>query len=192
MAKRMGVRLERVSVVPFGRGRLTNAYGGLRGIAITDDYGHWLHGAQLDFVIGHELAHVQKRHGRKKLLLVAAAFSGIAVLTFAVPHLLPYWQIPFKFVAVLLPVLVFYYVSRKFEFAADRIAVQSTGDVEAGIGALASMYRRTGVPAKCNSFVELFSTHPALWRRVDAVAAVGQVSPEYISSVEQQFQRQSE
>jgi Zn-dependent protease with chaperone function len=187
MAKRMGVRLERVSVIPFGRGRLTNAYGGSRGIAITDDYGHWLHGAHLDFVIGHELAHVQERHGQRKLLLVAAIFSGVAALTFAASRLSPFWQIPFKFVVVLLPVLAFYYVSRRFEFAADRIAVQSTGDVEAGIGALASTYRRTGVPPRCNSFDELFSTHLALWRRVNAVAAVGRVSPEYVSRVEQQF-----
>jgi len=47
MAKKMGVRLRRVCVVPFGRGHLSNAYGGLTQIAVTDDYGHWLHGSQL-------------------------------------------------------------------------------------------------------------------------------------------------
>src|SRR3989442_865528 len=70
MSKRMGIRLRRVCVVPFGRGRLTNAYGGWAQIAVTDDYGHWLHGSQLDFVVAHELAHVKQKDAVKTLLAV--------------------------------------------------------------------------------------------------------------------------
>ena len=124
-ARRMGVHLERVSVVPFGRGRLTNAFGGWRGIAITDDYGHWAQGAQLDFVIGHELAHVQQNHALKKLWLIAGLFSGIAALSCAVPPLPLAWRVFFRFTVILLPLFAFYFVSRRFEFAADRIAVES-------------------------------------------------------------------
>jgi Zn-dependent protease with chaperone function len=66
LAKRMGVRLRRTYVVPSGRGRLTNAFGGLtNSIGINDDYGKWLKGSELDFVIAHELAHVQQKHGLK-------------------------------------------------------------------------------------------------------------------------------
>jgi Zn-dependent protease with chaperone function len=187
LAKRMGVRLKRVSVVPFGRGRLTNAFGGWRGIAMTDDYGHWLHGAQLDFVIGHELAHVQQKHVFKKLWLIAASLPAMAALTFAVPHLTLVWRILFNFSVILLPLFAFYFVSRRFEFAADRIAVESTRDGEAGIGALASLYRRSGVPTKSNSFEELFSTHPDLWQRMDAIAGVSRVSAECLNKVQQQF-----
>src|SRR5437763_2673295 len=74
LSKRMGVPLKRVCVVPFGRGRLTNAYGGQTQIAVTDDYGHWLHGSQLDFVVGHELAHAKQKDAVKTLVTMAGAF----------------------------------------------------------------------------------------------------------------------
>jgi Zn-dependent protease with chaperone function len=76
MSKRMGIHLQQVCVVPFGRGRLTNAYGGSERIAVTDDYGHWLHGSQLDFVIAHELAHVKQKDARKTLMAVAGISLG--------------------------------------------------------------------------------------------------------------------
>jgi Zn-dependent protease with chaperone function len=53
---------------------------------MTDVCIHWLHGAQLDFVIAHELAHVKQRHPEKLLRIGAVAFLGVAALAIAVPH----------------------------------------------------------------------------------------------------------
>lgn len=56
LAREMGTRLKRVYIVPAGRGRMTSAFGLSHSIALTDNYGKFLHGPHLDFVIGHELS----------------------------------------------------------------------------------------------------------------------------------------
>jgi len=183
LSKRMGVPLKRVCVVPFGRGRLTNAYGGQTQIAVTDDYGHWLHGSQLDFVIGHELAHVKQKDAVKTLATMASMFFVLSAATFFIPPLSTRWTIFFNFVAIFLPLLVFYALSRHREYLADRLAVEVTGEPEMAIRALASLYRRAEVPTERSRFAELFSTHPGLWRRIDAIARLGGVSPEQVSEV---------
>jgi Zn-dependent protease with chaperone function len=187
LSKRMGVRLRQVCVVPSGRGRLTNAYGGWAQISVTDDYGHWLHGSQLDFVIGHELAHVKQKDALKTLLAVPGMFIVVAAVTFAMPQMPTPWRISFNFGVILLPLIGFYALSRHHEYAADRLAVELTGEPETAIGALSSLYRHAEVPSEHSNLVELFSTHPALWRRVDAIARAGQVSPEYVSAVRGAF-----
>ena len=65
LAKNMAIRLERLYFVPAGRGHLTNAYGLSQSIAVTDNYGRFLNGPQLDFIIGHELAHVREPQTQK-------------------------------------------------------------------------------------------------------------------------------
>jgi len=118
LSKKMGVKLEHISVVPFGRGRLTNAYGSSVGIAVTDDYGHWLHGPQLDFVIGHELAHVKHKHAVKKLLVVGSIFIFTAIVAFVMPRLPMGWKALFNFIVILAPILVLHKLSRHFEYEA--------------------------------------------------------------------------
>lgn len=187
LSKRMGVRLRRVCVVPFGRGRLTNAYGGLAEIAITDDYGHWLHGSELDFVVAHELAHVRKKDALKTLLTAAGIFSAITSAMFVVPHVSIAWRILLNFGVILLPLMVFYALSRHQEFSADRSAIEATGEPEIAIRALISVYRHAEVPAESNTLMDLFSTHPGLWRRVDAIARAARFSSEYVSNVRGRF-----
>lgn len=187
MSKRMGVALRRVCVVPFGKGRLTNAYGGLTQIAVTDDYRHWLHGSQLDFVIAHELAHVKRKDALKTLLAGAGMFLAVAATTFVMPEMPIPWRIWFNFGVILLPLIAFYALSRHHEYLADRTAVESTGEPEIAIAALVSLYRHTEVPTEHSSVVELFSTHPDLWHRVDEIATVKRVSPEYISRIRASF-----
>lgn len=152
LAKQMGIHLIGVFVYPTGRGKLMNAHGGAGFIGMTDVCVHWLHGAQIDFVIGHELAHVQQKHGEKELRIAAGVYLVIAALALAVQHLPLIWQVFFKFNVILMPLLVFYAVSRRFEFAADRIAVELTGEREAAIRALANLYYRSGVPTERNNF----------------------------------------
>jgi Zn-dependent protease with chaperone function len=188
MAKQMGVHLIGVFVYPTGRGRLTNAHGGAGFIGMTDVCIHWLHGPQLDFVIGHELAHLQQEHGQRERRIDIGVYLGIAALALAMFHLPLLWQVVFKFGVILIPLLVCCFVSRRFEFEADRIAVESTGDGEVAVRALAALYWRSGIPAKCNNFDELFLTHPSLSKRIEAVACVGQVSAECVTQIRQQFE----
>src|SRR5438105_4889351 len=184
IAKRMGVPLRRVYVVPTGRSHLTNAFGGLfKTIGVSDDYGKWLKGSQPDFVLGHELAHIQQNHLLQKLSSLLSLFSLMAAIGLRLPHLSPAVRTIFPFVAVFVPLIPLYSVSRRFEYAADRAATEVTNDAAAAIQALASLYRHTQDPAHCNRFVELFSTHPALSRRVQAIARSHQLTAERLSSL---------
>jgi Zn-dependent protease with chaperone function len=187
MAKQMGVHLIGVFVYPTGRGRLTNAHGGAGFIGMTDVCVHWLQGAQLDFVIGHELAHVQQKHGEKERWIGAGAYLGVAALALAVPHLPLIWRVIFKFCVILIPLLVYYSISRRFEFEADRIAVEFTGGGETAIRALGTLYWRSGIPAGGNRFDELFSAHPGLWRRIKAIARTGDVPIETVAGLRQEI-----
>ena len=187
MSKRMGVRLRRVCVVPFGRGRLTNAYSGWGEIAITDDYGHWLHGSQLDFVIGHELAHAKQKHGLKALLTMTGVFAALAAVTFVIPPMAAGWRIVFNFCVLLLPVATFNALSRYFEYAADRASVALTGGAEVAIRTLITMYRHSEVPTENSGIEDLFSTHPGLWRRVNAIARGAQISAQEVSKLRRDF-----
>lgn len=175
LAKRVGVRLDRVYVVPPGRGHLTNAFGLWRGIALTDNFGEYLSGSQLDFVIGHELAHVRGGHARRKFLLVMLLVVILLPLSFGFSHVVPVFR-PFLMLVVLfVPLLALYRLSRFFEYSCDREAIGFTGDPESGLHALASLYRMTGSPVKCGRIVELFSTHPSLVNRLDAITRAGDI-----------------
>lgn len=187
MAKQMGVRLIGVFVYPTGRGRLMNAHGGAGFIGMTDICIHWLHGAQLDFVIGHELAHVQQKHGQKERWIGAGSYLGIAALALAVPHLPVVMQVIFKFGVILIPLIAFYSVSRRFEFDADRIAVEFSGEGEAAIRALANLHYHAGVPFTYNKIDELFIAHPSFWKRINAIATVVQVPIESMTRIRQEF-----
>lgn len=76
---------------------------------------------------------------------------------------------------ILRPLVAVYYLSRRFEYAADRVAVDFTGDPEIAIRALANLHRVHEVPAQCDGFTELFMTHPPLAARVQAIARAGQI-----------------
>jgi Zn-dependent protease with chaperone function len=172
LAKGMGIRLKRVYVVPPGRGNLTNAFATSQSVGLTDNFGEYLHGPQLDFVIGHELAHVKCKHTRKKLLIMVFVFSAFAVASFIfagrVPHL--WWLL--KLLILSGALLVMYGVSRRFEYEADRDSALLTGNPEAAIRALIALYRKTGTPIERNRFLDLYTTHPGLRRRAFAIARV--------------------
>jgi Zn-dependent protease with chaperone function len=168
LSKRIGIRLDRVSVVPFGRGRLTNGYGGRNQVALTDDYGHWLHGPELDFVIAHELSHCKQKHGIKKLSATTGLFAFSAAIAAWAPRP-AFGTVVLNFCAILLPLMASDALSRGFEYAADRGAVELTGEPDAGVKSLTDMYRHTEVPAQSSRFQELFSTHPVLSRRLNKI-----------------------
>jgi Zn-dependent protease with chaperone function len=172
LSKKMSVKLEKVYIVPAGKGHLTNAYGLGRGIALTDNYGEFTNKSQLDFVIGHELVHVKQRHGRKKLGIVLALFLLLTLISFNLPPSLWRFRALVDLLFLLAPLLTLYFVSRRFEYAADRGSVEFTADPAAAIQALANLHRMTDTPIDCGRIVELFQTHPGLLRRAAAIASV--------------------
>jgi Zn-dependent protease with chaperone function len=143
LAAEMQIQLKRVYIVPSGRGHITNAFGGGHSVALTDNYGKFLHGTELDFVIAHELAHVKGRHGRKQLLSISVLYTIIGLFYFIAPQVSAPFRQFLEFVALLGPILAFYYHSRRDEYSADRVAVELTSDPHTAIDALGSLYRIT-------------------------------------------------
>jgi Zn-dependent protease with chaperone function len=182
-ARRMGVTLSRVYVVPAGKGHLTNAYGMSNAIGLTDNLGKYLTKMQIEFVIAHELAHVKLKHGRKHFLLVIAIFSGIAVLLFSLPREAMSFRLLIQIIAMLGPLLVSYYCSRRFEYSADGEAVGFTGDPETAIRALVSLYQARELSGSGDGLTELFMTHPTLAQRVHAIASQGHLSAHSLTDI---------
>jgi len=183
LARKVGVNLARVYVVPPGRGHLTNAFGLWRGIALTDNFGEYLSGPQLDFVIGHELGHVKGKHTRKKFSVILLVVVVLVLLSSSLSHVASAFRPVFMLIVLLMPLLAVYCLSRYFEYSCDREAIGFTNDPESGLHALVNLYRMTGSPVKCGRIVELFMTHPSLTNRLEAIARAGEIPVSRASAV---------
>jgi Zn-dependent protease with chaperone function len=153
------------------RGHLTNAHGWPRSIAVTENYGKFLHGPELDFIIGHELSHGEELHGIKNLAVAPVVLCVLALVCRLLPTTLVTFRPILDIVVTLLPTLISRFISRRFEFAADAASVAFTMNPEAATQALVNLNRLSQVPAHRNEILELFMTHPALDRRIEAINA---------------------
>jgi len=192
IAKQMGVPLKGVFVLPAGRGRGVNAHSAPGFIGTTDICVHRMKGKQLDFAIGHELAHIQAKHGRSGRRIVICAYRGMAIISLANPYLPIIFRAIFRIVAILVPVLVSYSISRRSEYAADRAALDLTGDPESAIRALAILHRNSRVATRFNRFDELLLTHPSLWKRIEAIAEAAHIPSQRIDVIKEQFHARNE
>lgn len=81
------------------------------------------------------------------------------------------------------PLVAINYLSRRFEYSADRDAIEATGDPETAVRALANMHKVQEVPARSDRFIEFFMTHPALACRAEAIAKFGQIPNKRLSDI---------
>src|SRR5215470_11842984 len=175
VARGMDVTLRKVFVVPAGKGHLTNAYGMSNAIALTDSLGQHLNDRQMDFVVAHEVAHVKLKHGRKHLLLVVTIFMVTALVLFLFSFQTKYLHPLFQLIAVFGPLIALYYGSRRFEYSADREAIEFTDAPEIAVQALAKVHQSRELQAASDAFAELFMTHPTFAHRVGAIVNYGQI-----------------
>jgi Zn-dependent protease with chaperone function len=183
IARKMGINLNSVCMVPAGKGHLTNAFGASNMIALTDALPKFLNERQVDSVIAHELIHVKHKHGRMGSFIIVATFSALMLLMFKIPGRMMQFRPLLDITVIYLPMIVYYYSSRCAEFEADREAVFYTGDPETAIRGLANLYQSASVPVRCNKLSELFQTHPSLTRRVLAIAQVGEMPKDRVTKV---------
>jgi Zn-dependent protease with chaperone function len=176
LARRMGVAIGWIYVVPPGRGDLTNAFASLRSISLTDNFGEYLHGPQLDSVIAHELAHHKNKHLQKRLAFVLLSVFTLSIIAFGFAPLIAGHKPIVIWVSLLAFLLSYNGISRRFEYEADRDAALLTGNPEAEIRSLTALYRKTNSPVETSRFLELFMTHPALPNRISAIARAAGLS----------------
>lgn len=183
LARDMGVALGKVYIVPAGKGHLTNAYGMSGAIGLTDNLGKYLTKEETKYVIAHELAHVKLKHGQKSTVLILGTYVCIALLFFLLPRPVTLVRPLLCVSIVIVPFLPTYWLSRRFEYAADQAAIDFTGDPEGAIRALAILQQTAELPTRSTSITELFMTHPPFNRRINAIAFSGDISQERLRGI---------
>lgn len=187
LAQKAGVRVRQVYVLPAGKWRMANAFA-MQGnnVLLTDYLLQHLSKREVDAIVAHELAHLQRRDPRRlwTIIVLVGAAAGVLISVLDATGAATWERLPFIAAgAVLLALLLFYFFARRFERGADAGAVALTGDPEALITALARMMRVNLLPMHWGKWDERFLTHPSTLRRVEAIAARGGISPERLQEI---------
>lgn len=188
MAERAGVKIQQVFVMPSQHLQMGNAFAMQGGrVMITDYLLERLTKKETDCVMAHEIGHVKKHH---TLLLswpgFLVIFLMINVALLIIFPLLPsliltdparifeiqdwlsqYLSYP---IALLLTVLIRYFLSRRYERSADEFAALLTSDPESMITSLVKLSRMNLMPISWGRWDEGLSTHPATLRRVERIS----------------------
>lgn len=176
LAKTMGAPVQWIYVVPAGRGTLTRASASWRSIVLTDDFGEYLHGPELDFVIAHELSHIQNKHIQKHLVFLLLLLVSLTLLQWALAPVTAWPRAVWVSFSLLSVWASHYAVLRRFEYEADRSAARVTGNPDAAIRALTALYRKTRTPVERGRLLTLVETHPGLVDRIQALARPARIS----------------
>jgi Zn-dependent protease with chaperone function len=207
LAKRAGVEVNQIFILPTGKGQIANAFASKSRIVMFTDYLlQHLTKREVDGVAAHEVMHLQRHHVGKRvvafycaLMLPAilggffeGAFRGtLRALQVRTPALAQayaamawFWQWSQRdFVLILAGLAGFYFLSRRFEHAADEGAVQLTGDAEAQITGLLKLSRLNLMPIQWGKGTESWLTHPSTVRRAERIAAHAGMSAEQLQSI---------
>jgi Zn-dependent protease with chaperone function len=190
LARKAGVDVKQVYVLPAAKGRLANAFATSGNqVMLTDYVLERLSKREVDAVVAHELAHLRHRHLRSLRWTHLLLLVGMIGFTFGVSWLagrvdLTRWAPVVFFVApVLVITAVISFRQRRFEGAADAGAVELTGDPEALISGLVKLARLNLHPLQWGRWEGRLLSHPTTVKRVQAIAHQGGVTPERLQQL---------
>ncbi len=138
---------------------------------------------EIETVFAHELGHYKKGHMKKNILFsLVGTFAGLFIMSKVYLWLLPYFGFTYPYEISALPLLaliaaVFSFVtspigaslSRKFEFEADRFALETTGDLNSLKSTMEKLADQNLSNDEPNKLVEFwFRSHPSIKRRINA------------------------
>ncbi|HKU27319.1 MAG TPA: M48 family metalloprotease, partial [Candidatus Sulfotelmatobacter sp.] len=212
LARRLGVVVKQVFILPAGKGQVANAYAAKSSVVMFTDYLlEHLSKREVDAIAAHELAHLRHKHPVKRMAAFLAAIflpyyffavirlvaslvvspialslrvSGASTLVhlYRGLNLFEQWS-QRDFVLLLLGMSAFYFLSRHHENVADATAVSLTGDAEAQITGLLKVNRLNLTPIRWGKASESWLTHPSTVRRVERIAAAGGLAPERLRTI---------
>lgn len=138
---------------------------------------------EIETVFAHELGHYKKGHIVKNIFIsLFGTFAGLFIMSQIYTALLPVFGFtkPYEIAALpLLAAIAAIYsflispltsaISRKFEFEADRFAVDTTGDPEALASTMTKLAEQNLANDEPSPLVEFWSySHPSIKRRIEA------------------------
>jgi Zn-dependent protease with chaperone function len=176
IAEKAKTKLNQLYVFPMSAMRIANAFAhGAKNVFLTDYLVHNLSKSEVDAVVGHEIAHLQKKHIGLRIavtiFLLASIGSATGLLDSVVPRNFPTGPVMY---AILL--LIIFFISRRNEFAADAGSAKLTGNTEAMMTALARITRLNTMPLQWSKLDEKLLTHPSTLRRINRLAAEAGIS----------------
>jgi Zn-dependent protease with chaperone function len=215
LAKKAGVEVRQIFVLPTGKGQVANAYAsGAQVVMFTDYLLERLTKREVDGVAAHELSHLRYKHVPKRLAafycalvlpaLLAGFFQGFFASSLHLLHLqtptvlrlysagMWFWHWSQRdFILILLGLAGFYFLSRRFEHEADAGAVLLTGDPEAQITGLLKLSRLNLMPIHWGRGTSLWITHPSTVHRAERIAAAGGMSAEQLNAILEKYRAEA-
>ncbi len=203
LARRAGVTLKSIFVLPSGKLPVANAFAAGNGVVMVTDYIlQKLNRREVEAVAAHEIGHLQYKHPKK----LGMAFMSVILVPFLLTTLLPIFSetalvfLPagvrprlfgssttfspiLDFVVAGICLVIFYAISRRFERIADARSVTLTDDPEALITAFAKLSVVNLTPMQWGRASGALVTHPSTMRRVRRIAEIGGVSEERLQQL---------
>lgn len=183
LASKLGVKLRQIYLLPPGKTRLANAFARSgNSILLTEMLLTHLNKREVDGVIAHELSHLKHDHPRLLGFALMGGFAVVAVPFYATlwsPEIQPYFDLLF----VSIPLLIFYFISRRFEYTADATAAKLTGDPAASITGLVKLHHLNLMPLEWSKWSEKGLTHPSTLRRAYAIGRTSAMSDQRVAEL---------
>ena len=180
LASRFGYSAESIRIIPSLESKFTNAIQvGLLGknvrIFVSENLldESLFTRKELEAVVAHELAHIQRRHIIKTTVGYVSTYL-LLLLLFSAPSLLfepeenrlmNLFLSAVPYICLIITLLVTLWIRRKFEFEADAVAVW-LGYGEELLSALKKIYKMNSMPKRKPSLLKMFSSHGDLEERM--------------------------
>lgn len=184
LAQLTGITLKQIYIVPSGR-RAANAFA-LQGgnVMLSEQLLHYLNRCEIDAIVAHELAHLKFKHPQTLQLIVLTAVLGLLFSQLIALNWLPNFLVTSLGASLgALLLLVYYAYSRRFEYEADRLAIQLTCDPAAMMTGLIKLADLTRTPLDWSRGTGFLMPHPSLRQRVQAIGQEHGLSSQQIQQL---------
>lgn len=201
LAQSAGVKLREAFLVADTNGRTINAFASSgENILLTEYLLSQFSRREIDFIVGHELTHLQRKHLQKNVWI---SVLTVPVMIFASSLLGGVMMVALSFMGTMLPALLHWgttlylplsvtfslgfvvllkmFLSRRFEYEADAGGASLTNDPEAAITALVKLGKLNLEPMDWGKFNGKLLTHPSVQNRVQAIARLYRVTDEQVA-----------
>ena len=176
IAQKLRVPLQQIYLIPSGKGRTANAFARTGNtIAFTDYLLNHMSKREVNFVVAHELTHLQKKHPNKLAGIATGIAVGFGMFLGTFRSFLDFSPYMTYGTLIVACTLVTYTFTRRFEYEADAGAVAATSDPYAAISALFKLAQLNLHPLQWSGWSEKWITHPSMMRRAKAIAAHAQI-----------------